>query len=524
MPETCSSVQRTLSKIHLIFNAWSSPSRASVLGVIGRYINEQYKLSTHLLSLTEMPESHTEANLAERIFATTEKFKTSERISFVISDNASNMNSCIKAMETSFQAAGIDWTERYHRIRCLAHIIHLAATAFFFPSNDAPENPNDFEAWRQFACFNKLHNIVKWIKTNPKRNNKWKQFSDLMLLQDNKTRWNSWYDICEQAVMPDIRGALIVMMDSKSELQLDYLSPADFDNLVSLTRFLKPFKDWTIQTEKARNSLDMVLPAYDALLSHLEKARVIWNQNEFITARVEASWFKLNKYYNHTDDTSAYFAATVLNPTLKMAYFEQKWGLYPSLTRHIEQLKDRMIKKWRNEYRPAFSTISQVVVRNVQTVNGSTSIFANIHGSLRRTTLAEDELELYLREPILTKDDIPNIHQFQVLDWWCKQRQRSRYPHLHRYALDFLSVPAQSSEIERVFSECKASLTQQRNRMEIATLEQVQQMRSWLRCARNTDEQLIDALPSLAPDEATARVTLAEQWWRHCNKNLWIAS
>ena len=37
--------------------------------------------------------------------------------------------------------------------------------------------------------------------------------------------------------------------------------------------------------------------------------------------------------------------------------------------------------------------------------------------------------------------------------------------------------------------------------MEIATLEQVQQMRSWLRCAQNTDEQLIDALPSLAPDE-----------------------
>ena len=37
--------------------------------------------------------------------------------------------------------------------------------------------------------------------------------------------------------------------------------------------------------------------------------------------------------------------------------------------------------------------------------------------------------------------------------------------------------------------------------MEIATLEQVQQMRSWLRCARNADEQLIDALPSLTPDE-----------------------
>ena len=172
MPEACSSVQRSLSKIYLVFDAWSSPSRASVLGVIGRYVNEQYKLHTHLLSLTEMPESHTGANLAERIFATTERFKTSERIGFVVSDNASNMSSCIEAIETSLQAAGIDWTERYHRIRCLAHIIHLAATAFFFPSNDAPEDPSDFEAWRQFACFGKLYNIVKWIRASPGRNDR----------------------------------------------------------------------------------------------------------------------------------------------------------------------------------------------------------------------------------------------------------------------------------------------------------------------------------------------------------------
>ena len=228
---------------------------------------------------------------------------------------------------------------------------------------------------------------------------------------------------------------------------------------------------------------------------------MLWGQNEFMAARVEASWSKLNRYYGLTDDTSAYFAATVLNPTLKMAYFEQKWGPYPSLAGHIEPLKERVIKKWRDEYRPALNAISQPVAGIAKMTSTPTSIFANIHGSLRRTTLAEDELELYLREPILTKDDIPNIDQFRALDWWCKQRQRSRYPHLHRYALDLLSVPAQSSEIERVFSECKASLIQQRNRMEIATLEQIQQMRSWLRCARNADGQLIDALPSLAPDE-----------------------
>ena len=111
MPETYLSVQRAVSKIHLVFDAWSSPNRASVLGIIDRYINEQYKLHTHLLSLTEMPESHTGINLAERVFATTESFKTSERIGFVISDNTNNMSSCIEAIETSLQAVRIDWTK-----------------------------------------------------------------------------------------------------------------------------------------------------------------------------------------------------------------------------------------------------------------------------------------------------------------------------------------------------------------------------------------------------------------------------
>ena len=34
-----------------------------------------------------------------------------EHIGFIVSDNANNMNSCIKTMETLFQVAKIDWTE-----------------------------------------------------------------------------------------------------------------------------------------------------------------------------------------------------------------------------------------------------------------------------------------------------------------------------------------------------------------------------------------------------------------------------
>ena len=48
-----------------------------------------------------MPQSHTGGNPAERTFVTTERFKAFERIGFVVSDNASNMSSCIEVMEIS---------------------------------------------------------------------------------------------------------------------------------------------------------------------------------------------------------------------------------------------------------------------------------------------------------------------------------------------------------------------------------------------------------------------------------------
>ena len=86
----------------------------------------------------------------------------------------------------------------------------------------------------------------------------------------------------------------------------------------------------------------------------------------FRAARVEASWVKLNSYHGHTDDTSAYFSATVI---------EQKWGPYSSLADYIRPLKDRMTERWRNEYRPAPSAVSQPVVEGAQMTSTSTSIF-----------------------------------------------------------------------------------------------------------------------------------------------------
>ena len=67
-----------------------------------------------------------------------------------------------------------------------------------------------------------------------------------------------------------------------------------------------------------------------------------------------------------------------------------------------------------------------------------------------------DELERYLSEPRLNKIS-------SALDWWKDPAQRSRFPLLHLMALDIFSIPAMSSEPERVFSEARKALSYSRS-------------------------------------------------------------
>ena len=68
-----------------------------------------------------------------------------------------------------------------------------------------------------------------------------------------------------------------------------------------------------------------MLSALEYLLKHLEGLRRIYKDDVWIQIRIDAAWDKLNKYYNKTDDTMAYMAATVLNPLYKWKYFEGVW-------------------------------------------------------------------------------------------------------------------------------------------------------------------------------------------------------
>ncbi|OBT71834.1 hypothetical protein VF21_09766 [Pseudogymnoascus sp. 05NY08] len=70
--------------------------------------------------------------------------------------------------------------------------------------------------------------------------------------------------------------------------------------------------------EGVQNSIANVLPTMDYLLHHIKAAREA-TTIPHLAMMMETAWAKLADYYELTEDSLVYSAATVLNPSFKAA-------------------------------------------------------------------------------------------------------------------------------------------------------------------------------------------------------------
>lgn len=94
-----------------------------------------------------------------------------------------------------------------------------------------------------------------------------------------------------------------------------------------------------------------------------------------------------------------------------------------------------------------------------------------------------DELDQYLTESCLKKT-------ITVVGWWQDEAQKSRFPLLSLMAIDIFSIPAMSSEPERVFSGAKNTLSDNRASMSISTIPITQCLKLWFCSGLFTREEI----------------------------------
>ena len=365
-----------------------------------------------------------------------------------------------------------------HRLRCSGHIINLAVKSFLFVIDDEALEAEDreevtsrwlkqtldeIEEWRRRGPLGKLHNFVVFIQRSTQRIQKFLSISNNRhLARDNSTRWNSWFHMLEIALL--LQEAIREYFETwaESECDDDQLSDAEWDTLRHIKSFLEVLKQSTKALESSSARLDQVLPAMDFILAHFEKAKDTFKDDEKLKQMVNSGWAKMEKYYGKSDESPAYAAAVVLNPSRKWQYIDRFWR-----QSWKQPAKEAVKRLWEEQYKPTNPTTT-----TLSTIRQSTNEFELWLSAVNTLNTTLDEYEQYCAADRAFGFDSP-------IDWWLEPAQQKAYPSLMKMALDILSIPAMSADPERAFSGAKITITDRRNKLGIETIEWLECLKSW---------------------------------------------
>jgi hypothetical protein len=270
----------------------------------------------------------------------------------------------------------------------------------------------------------------------------------------------------------------------------DILEPQHWKQLEHLHDQLESFDEATLMVQGYNTNLGDHFQTLDWLLIQLDQAKQKFNElyedertpeYKWLAGAADMSWAKCNKYYNMADQTAAYYVAIVMNPTLKTAWFQQRWGDHPIRS---TWLKDNVLpalrEVWFQEYKGKSSSqspISTPLHQRSRSPKRYTSCREHkrlkLNPGLESTLLAPDELEEYLSTNLHITDE----EYFDPVQYW-----NNRYfsqPDLAQFALDALAVPPMSDECERLFSSAKMLVTNRRSCLKIDIIEANECLRAW---------------------------------------------
>jgi hypothetical protein len=146
-----------------------------------------------------------------------------------------------------------------------------------YDNQDQSGEPIDEEVRRvRFQLLGPLgqaHNIVVHICGSPGWIAEFRELARRMIPMDNRTRWNSWYDML--VVLLNLRPAVEkYCQDYEEELEEDILSFLDWKKLHTIKEFLSAFSRATLFTKGDSLSIDSVLFTMDVLIKHLQNENV----------------------------------------------------------------------------------------------------------------------------------------------------------------------------------------------------------------------------------------------------------
>ncbi|RKK08309.1 hypothetical protein BFJ65_g16969 [Fusarium oxysporum f. sp. cepae] len=441
-------LEASISKIHILSDLWTSPHRHGILAISARWVDQDYQPQRALLAMPECRYSHSGETQASLIIDTLAKHGIASKVGYHVGDNATSNDTCLSYFSRRLRDDyGLTFDPSKRRIRCVAHIINLSLQAFLLASSkealiaalDATDDTSNDQLFAQF--YDTLHDAGQTTRTDEAHQRR----------RASRKR--------------------------QSELQDDILLASEWEFIERTHRFLQPFASATLLAEGARSTLSQSLSIMDVLLRQYEKYKELYSSKEnhdpHMVHCIDMGWFVLNKYYTLSDQTPVYAAALLLDPSKRRKYIERNWQ-----------------ESW---HAPAITAAQQIWLDeyNAAPIPESLRVPLDVSSSSGRQHNELDELlsDIAVTGPIL--DDADDFETFidapptritgSPLQWWLHRDQREAYPRLSRMAIDILSIPPESSDVESHFSSARRTLSWDRESMTCENLAKVECVGNWMR-------------------------------------------
>ena len=282
--------------------------------------------------------------------------------------------------------------------------------------------------------------------------------SDLQVILDVDTRWNSTFAMLERAKRLRVPLTTFAASDKTQNFELGAEDWKRLDNIISL---LKPLDDMTNFLSKSNfPSLSTVIPSY---VGCMEETRKVANDNASLSRAQIAIENKLDLYYQAVLKKSVYATSTTLDPRFKHSYFKGR--------KDAAAIKKQFLKDAEPYSKYSEKEADKVASANSHKVPPSPSWINRIFKKSKQSSL-EEEVKAYLAEPI-------SAEYIDPVTFW-KSRQ-DRFPCLSTMAKVYFSVPATSTPSERCFSGGRLICHHTRGSLSSTKLSALMCLNSWLK-------------------------------------------
>lgn len=446
----------------LTIDLWSSRQMRGFIGITGHYILD-WTMKSVMLACSRFRGRHTAENISQQVDETLACFDIAEKVTNIVTDNASNMIKAFSLPGFETEDTDKDFDEdcemdeaepqditddsvTTEHVPCFAHTLQLVI-------KDGMKQAGPIN-----SVLSKAANIVSHVRRSTHATEILE--GDTKLQAANTTRWNS------QLAM--IRSLLRAPEEKLQQLDCPQLTKYDRNILGELSEILSPFETAThlLQGQNCVTA-SLVVPCVRGLKAQLQQMAGKF-KCKLVTA-LQASFTKRMAIY---EDMETFVMATALDPRFKL-----KWAN----GQELDSLSSNLISK--------ATTASDTP----SAASSESSPASSASPPAKKTKMDADFLDLFLepKPTVCLTDASPSSIQVEVqeyleqpviqrskdpLAFW--STQDTKFPHLAVLAPKFLALPASSAPVERLFSISGKIFRPARCRLSDAVFEQLM----FLRC------------------------------------------